>query len=265
MGNMIFEDKHITQLGTSTWATFPIASTAGGSHKLHNNNWSISLPASCAPSLHQPPGNRAFSSFLCWTAWEQLRLTALKIVIPPFAFSISSFPMWPWSAEGLSPPHPSKYSVLWKEGPFAHQTQNLKTQTSEIITSKNLLVCLKVKPSILIKSLLLPLISTSPEKYSISWLLWNILTDNTEAREIRNFSHPGLLKSFSLRKILEYHYNLIIVTHTFQAEMSQIFKKKSKYAVKKRQFLELIFFFRNVTRKSKTEIAKSIRIPNPIY
>lgn len=241
MGNTIFEDKHITQLGTSTWATFPIASTAGGSHKLRNNNWSISLPASCAPSLHQPPGNRAFSSFLCWTAWEQLRLTALKIVIPPFGF-IFSFPMWPWSAEGLSPPHPSKYSVPWKEGPFAHQTQNLKTQTSEIITSKNLLACLKVKPSILIKCLLMPLISTSPEKYSISWLLWNILTDNTEAREIRNFSHSGLLKSFSLRKILKYHYNLIIVTQTFQAEISQIFKKKSKYAVKKVNFLSWFFF-----------------------
>lgn len=76
-------------------------------------------------------------------------------------------------------------SQCLKVGPFAHQSQNLKTQTSEIIMSKNVLACLQVKPSILIKSLFLPLIFTSPETYGISWLLWNILTDNAEAREIR--------------------------------------------------------------------------------
>lgn len=277
--------------------TFPIPSTAGGSHKLCNHNWSISLPASCAPCLHQAQGNKALSSFLRWTAWAQLRLTAVKIVIPPFgfSFSISSSPITSYidlcapflfvskgcpafdkcsghqlpvllphnshnTNNTLSAPKPplllpkdissatlqcqcrkpafvtthgtspaTQISFIpvfmywccstkilmkmgtfelrrcdlhllkaWalqtltstqclKVGHFAHQIQNLKTQTSEIITSKNLLACLEVKPSIQMKSILLPLISTSPEKCGISWLLRNVLTDNREARKIRTF------------------------------------------------------------------------------
>lgn len=79
-------------------------------------------------------------------------------------------------------------STLESEDYFPHQIRDLKTQTAEILQVK---ICWHVSKWNLQPSFLFCHWFLLPNKFSISWLLWNILTDwsqrNNEIPSLRAF------------------------------------------------------------------------------